>query len=154
MKKFTVNQAPVFGHVTYAYNWEGTKIPKISHAVFDVMSLLSCPSDHNCIRDAPAAAPVVYREPKNCRATGWQMDFKHFPLIESKSANSERTRGWSVKPQQISLIVPFKGMSWHFGKCASFRCLPGRQIDISFISQYSEEILVEGIFSISTCSLA
>lgn len=56
---------------------ESAQNAKISQAGFDT-SLLSCPSDSNGIRNAPAVAPVVYREPETGELQAGRWTFKHF----------------------------------------------------------------------------
>lgn len=49
----------------------------ISQTEFD-MSLLSCPSDSNDIRNAPAVALKVYREPETGELQAGRWTFEHF----------------------------------------------------------------------------
>ena len=56
---------------------ESEQNANISQAGFD-MSLLSCPSDSNGIRNAPAVALEVYRDPETGELQAGRWTFEHF----------------------------------------------------------------------------
>lgn len=64
---------------------ESKQNAKISQAGFN-MSVLICPSDSNGIRNAPALALEVYREPETGELQAGRWTFKHFTSNGEKAS--------------------------------------------------------------------
>ncbi len=74
---------------------------KISQAGFD-MSLLSCPSDSNGIKNAPAAALGVYREPETGELQAGRWTFKYF--TSNRKQASQCGNNWRMKHKTLTNI--------------------------------------------------
>lgn len=110
------------------------------------MSLLSCPSDINGFRNAPALALGVYREPGTGELQTGRWSFKRFTTNRKQASQCSNNKSMKhLTPTNVIDCLVQRNILIFWAICF-FRCLPRSYIDISLISLHSQKILVNYIY--------